>query len=221
MLKTLALVALLNAAPDSVRYSGRMGQLEVAPPKLVDAGISVDGALDEAAWGEAAILAGFSQYMPVEGIEASQQTEVRVFYTEEAIYFGIRAYDTEPELILARFGERDRVTFSDDFVRIILDTFDDQRQAYAFGVNPLGLQADGFINEGSSGGFGGRGLFFLAIEIITRHRHDIVPMGELNVIDHQLPVTEDRLATEQIELPHTTETLTQALGEQLPLGLET
>jgi len=157
MLKALALVALLNAAPDSVRYSGRMGQLEVAPPKLVDAGISVDGALDEAAWGEAAILAGFSQYMPVEGIEASQQTEVRVFYTEEAIYFGIRAYDTEPELILARFGERDRVTFSDDFVRIILDTFDDQRQAYAFGVNPLGLQADGFINEGSSGGFGGRG----------------------------------------------------------------
>ena len=38
MLKALALVALLNAAPDSVRYSGRMGQLEVAPPKLVDAG---------------------------------------------------------------------------------------------------------------------------------------------------------------------------------------
>ena len=49
MLKALVLVTLLNAAPDSIRYSGRMGQLDVAPPKLVNAGISVDGALDEAA----------------------------------------------------------------------------------------------------------------------------------------------------------------------------
>ena len=159
MLKALVLLTLLNAPPDSVRYSGRLGQLDVAPPKLVDVGINVDGALDEAAWGEAAILAGFSQYMPVEGIEASQRTEVRVFYTDDAIYFGIRAYDSEPDLILARFGERDRISFSDDFVRIILDTFDDQRQAYAFTVNPLGLQDDGFITEGSSGGGrgGGRG----------------------------------------------------------------
>jgi hypothetical protein len=58
MLKTLALLALLNAAPDSVRYSGRLGQLDVAPPKLVDAGINVDGALDEAAWGRLRSLRG-------------------------------------------------------------------------------------------------------------------------------------------------------------------
>ena len=57
MLKALVFITLLNTAPDSVRYSGRMGELDVAPPKLVDASIDVDGALDEAAWGEAAILA--------------------------------------------------------------------------------------------------------------------------------------------------------------------
>ena len=155
MLTELLLLATLGTEPDSIRYNGRMGELEVSPPKLVDPGINVDGFLDERAWSTAAILGGFTQYVPVEGVEPSEPTEIRVFYTDEAIYFGIRAYDSDPDEILARFGERDRVTYNDDWVRIILDTFDDRRQAYAFAINPLGLQSDGLIVEGSSSGFGG------------------------------------------------------------------
>ena len=156
MLTELFLLATLGTEPDSIRYNGRMGELEVSPPKLVDPGINVDGLLDEQAWSTAAILGGFTQYVPVEGVESSEATEIRVFYTDEAIYFGIRAYDSDPDEILARFGERDRVTYNDDWVRIILDTFDDRRQAYSFAINPLGLQSDGLIVEGSSSGFGGR-----------------------------------------------------------------
>ncbi len=156
MLSELFLMATLGTEPDSLRYNGRMGELEVSPPKLVDPGINVDGLLDEQAWTTAAILGGFTQYVPVEGVEPSEATEIRVFYTDEAIYFGIRAYDSDPGEILARFGERDRVTYNDDWVRIILDTFDDRRQAYAFAINPLGLQSDGLIVEGGTSGFGGR-----------------------------------------------------------------
>ena len=156
MLSELFLIATLGTEPDSLRYNGRMGELEVSPPKLVDPGINVDGLLDEQAWTTAAILGGFTQYVPVEGVEPSEATEIRVFYTDEAIYFGIRAYDSDPGEILARFGERDRVTYNDDWVRIILDTFDDRRQAYAFAINPLGLQSDGLIVEGGTSGFGGR-----------------------------------------------------------------
>ncbi|MCH2464932.1 MAG: carbohydrate binding family 9 domain-containing protein, partial [Gemmatimonadetes bacterium] len=157
MLTGLFLLATLATEPDSIRYSGRMGELEVSPPKLVDPGINIDGRLDEQAWGTAAILGGFTQYIPIEGVDPTEPTEVRVFYTDEAIYFGIRAYDSDPDEILARFGERDRVTYNDDWVRIILDTFDDRRQAYAFSINPLGLQSDGLIVEGSVSGFGGGG----------------------------------------------------------------
>lgn len=154
MLKLLSLVALLSTPADSVIYSGRAGQLDVSPPRISSPSVSIDGRMDEAVWSDAAILTGFTQYEPVEGIEASENTEVRVFYTDEAIYFGIRAYDENPELILARLGERDRVVFNDDWVRLTLDTYNDQRQGYIFYVNPLGLQTDGLWVEGRSSGRG-------------------------------------------------------------------
>jgi Domain of unknown function (DUF5916) len=157
MLTILGLVAALHAAPDSILYSGRRGELDVALPRIENAQIHVDGKLDEAAWSRAAIMGGFTQYEPVEGIESSEDTEIRVFYAADAIYFGLRAYDRNPEDILARLGERDRAVFNDDWIRIMLDTFDDKRQAYVFYVNPLGLQTDGLWIEGRPSRFGGRG----------------------------------------------------------------
>ena len=133
---------------DPLVFSGRQGQLQVNVPRLDDPGLRIDGRLDEEAWATAAVLTDFSQYEPVEGIPSTEATEIRVFYTSDAMYFGVRAFDREPELILARLGERDRAVFGDDWVRIMLDTFDDQRQAYVFYVNPLGLQTDGLWIEG-------------------------------------------------------------------------
>lgn len=136
------------APSDTLHFSGRDSQLDVAPPRVEAPAIRVDGRMDEPAWQQAATLNGFTQYEPVEGIPATEATEVRVLYSGEAIYFGIRASDTEPHLVLARLGERDRSVFGDDWVRIILDTFDDQRQGYVFYVNPLGIQTDGLWIEG-------------------------------------------------------------------------
>ena len=140
------------------RYDGRAGDLAVATPAVEKAHIDVNGRLDEAAWERAAILQSFTQYEPVEGIPASQRTEVLVLVDESSLYFGIRAYDEDPQGIRATMGERDGFDRSDDYVRILLDTFNDQRKAYVFSVNPLGVQHDGIWNEGGStgrrGGFG-------------------------------------------------------------------
>ena len=38
--------------------------------------------------------------------------------------------------------------FDDDYVGILFDTFNDQRRAYEFDFNPLGIQADGIWTEG-------------------------------------------------------------------------
>ena len=122
--------------------------MEVSPPRMENPEIRIDGRLDEGVWEAAASLVGFTQYEPVEGLPSTADTEVRVLYSGEAIYFGIRASDADPELILARLGERDRAVFGDDWVRIILDTYDDQRQGYVFYVNPLGIQTDGYWVEG-------------------------------------------------------------------------
>ena len=129
-------------------YSGREGSLAITIPRIQDPNVSIDGRLDDAVWKTAAVLTDFTQYEPVEGIPSTEETQVRVFYSGDAIYFAVRAWDSEPDLILARLGERDRSVFTDDWIRIMLDTFDDQRQAYVFYVNPLGIQVDGLWIEG-------------------------------------------------------------------------
>lgn len=133
---------------DSTIFSGRDGQLAASIPRLENPDIEIDSRLDEEAWTRAAVLTGFTQYEPVEGLPGEGSTEVRVFYTSDAIYFSMRAVDSEPHLILAHMGERDRSVFTDDWFRIMLDTFDDHRQAYVFYVNPLGIQTDGLWIEG-------------------------------------------------------------------------
>jgi len=141
-----------------VRYSGRAADIEVATPSVPDAQIDVDGRLDDLAWSKAALLEGFTQFDPVEGSDASQETAVFVLVDDDAIYFAVRAYDDQPDQVRATLSERDSFTRSDDYVRFILDTFNDQRRAYVFTVNPLGVQHDGLWNEGGSagrqGGFG-------------------------------------------------------------------
>ena len=158
----LALAATLAAplSADSLVFSGREHELDVDIPRVEDAGVQVDARLDEPVWSRAAVLTGFTQYEPVEGMPTPFPTEVLVFYGPDAIYFGVRAYDEDPSGIQARMGQRDRSVFSDDWIRLMLDTFDDRRQAYVFYVNPLGIQTDGLWIEGlerrsGSGGSGG------------------------------------------------------------------
>jgi hypothetical protein len=141
-------------------FSGRNGELDVTAVRVEDPGITVDARLDEPAWARAAVLTDFTQYEPVEGMAATEPTQVRVFYTSSAIYFGIEAFDSEPELVLGRLAERDRSVFGDDWIRLMLDTFDDQRQAYVFYVNPLGIQTDGLWIEGLRSRFGGVSIDF-------------------------------------------------------------
>lgn len=109
---------------------------------------TIDGYLDEPAWQQATRLTGFSEYRPVDGQKASEQTEVLVWYSPSALYFGIIAHDSVPGSIRATNADRDNISL-DDSVRIFLDTFNDRRRAFIFGVNPLGVQEDGVQTEGS------------------------------------------------------------------------
>ncbi len=124
---------------------------------ILDADVRIDGRIEESVWETTPVLTGFTQYDPSEGVAATQPTNVSVFVTDDAIYFAIMAFDSDPGGIRATMAERDQVTRSNDYVRVVLDTFDDQRRAYSFSVNPYGVQQDGIWLEGGSGGRGGRG----------------------------------------------------------------
>src|SRR5690349_12030007 len=125
-------------------YNGRQNQINVKLPRI-EADATVDGALTEPAWQQAAVLTGFSQFSPHDGIPAADSTQVLVWYSPTAVYFGIRAYEDHGG-VHATLADRDKIS-SDDNVQILLGTFHDHRQAYVFAVNPLGVQMDGTIVE--------------------------------------------------------------------------
>ncbi len=117
-----------------------------AVPRLDEPAV-IDGSLDDGVWSRAARLGGFSEYQPVDGQPASERTEVLIWYSPKALYFGIRAFDSVPGSVRATVADRDSIS-NDDWIRIYLDTFNDRRRAFIFGVNPLGVQEDGVQTEG-------------------------------------------------------------------------
>ena len=129
-------------------FHGRSNQIDLELPRL-ESKVVIDGVLDDAAWRNAAVLTGFSQYSPVDGRPADDSTDVLVWYAPTAIYFGIRAF-ARPGTVRATLADRDKLS-GDDFLQILLDTFDDGRQALVFAVNPLGVQADGVRTESQQG----------------------------------------------------------------------
>ena len=135
-------------------FSGRANRIHVQVPRL-DAAVTVDGRLDEPVWAGAARLTDFSQYQPVDGQPAAEPTEVLVWYGPDAIYFGIRARELHGDVVRATRANRDNIS-SEDNVQILLDTYNDHRLAFLFGVNPLGVQQDGTRSDQFGGGAGGR-----------------------------------------------------------------
>ena len=154
MLPALALLALLQAPTDSgPAYSGRAHALHVVLPRI-DTSIVVDGVLSEPVWQRAARLIDFSEYQPVDSRPAEEPTEVLVWYSPTAIYFGIRAREVHGDLVHATHADRDNID-ADDYVQILLDTYNDRRRAFLFGVNPFGVQQDGVRIDAYAGGAGG------------------------------------------------------------------
>jgi hypothetical protein len=135
-------------------YVGRQHQTQVRLPR-VDAEVKIDGQLDEAVWRQAAVLTGFSQFSPLDGIPAEDSTEVLVWYSATAIHFGVRAFERHGA-VNATLADRDRIG-GDDHIQFLVSTFNDRRQASVFGVNPLGVQLDGTLvesNQDRRGSFG-------------------------------------------------------------------
>lgn len=120
-------------------------KFSVAPPHVNDVQITVDGRLDEPIWSQAAVLRDFWQYLPNDNRAADDSTTVLVWYSSTGIYFGIRAYQSSTS-VRATLADRDKIS-GDDYVEILLDTFNDRRQAFVFGVNPLGVEADGTLQD--------------------------------------------------------------------------
>ena len=127
-------------------------QRPVAQALKVTQAPTVDGnVLDDPAWQNATPLTEFWQIAPDAGQPASERTEVRIVYTDEAIYFGVVLTDSSPEGLTVSDSRRDSSLSDVDSFRILLDTYRDRQNGFIFGTNPAALEYDGQVaNEGGS-----------------------------------------------------------------------
>ncbi len=119
----------------------------------IDGAPTLDGTLDEPFWHQAKPSSGFIQQRPNEGRQVTEHTEVRVVYNDKTLYFGVYAYDSQPEQIIATQMRRDGSLADDDYFQIIIDTYLDRQNGIMFATNPDGARWDAQVrNEGRAEG---------------------------------------------------------------------
>jgi hypothetical protein len=153
-LGALALAAALAAGATDAR-----GQDWEAAATRVPSPPTIDGVLDEPYWRTIEPVTAFRQRDPVDGAEATERTEVRIAYDENALYFGMTMYDAEPHLILRNILQRGGWIDKDDRVLIALDTYHDGRNAYLFEIGALGAQDDALISDESGQDWNWDGIY--------------------------------------------------------------
>ena len=91
-------------------------------------------------------ISNFIQRFPKDGKPVTEPTVAYLGYSHRYFYAAFVCHDKTPNLIRAHLLARDSLG-DDDFVEVMLDTFHDQRRAFVFKTNALGIQADALYSE--------------------------------------------------------------------------
>ena len=114
---------------------------------FIDTPITLDGVLDELVWNQVEPATDFIQREPFEGQPATEKTEIRVLYDTEALYFGASVYDSEPDKLIINSLKQDYPITQSDGISFYLDTFNDDRNLYAFFINPAGAKHETQVED--------------------------------------------------------------------------
>ena len=108
----------------------------------------IDGKLTDESWSLAEPASGFTQRDPEEGKPATERTEVRFLYDDDALYVAARLFDSEPTGIARRLSRRD--TSADaDLISIYLDPMHDRLTGAVFRVSASNVQQDSILHNDS------------------------------------------------------------------------
>jgi len=130
-----------QAKPDGVHSS----PAPVANAVRLNGSVTLDGKLNEEVWRSAPAMTEFRQSQPDEGKPATQRTEVRFAYDDQALYVGARMFDSlGAKGVVTRLLRRDALSEADsDILQLIFDSYHDHSSRFIFHVNPSGSKRDG------------------------------------------------------------------------------
>ncbi|NKB34560.1 MAG: hydrolase [Pseudomonadales bacterium] len=107
---------------------------------------TIDGVVEDNEWTAATRIPINVEIAPGDNVEAEVFAEALLMEDGEVLYVAFVAEDPDPSQIRAIYRDRDSA-WNDDWIGIILDTFNDERRAFEFFVNPLGVQIDAIYDD--------------------------------------------------------------------------
>ena len=147
----IAIVVSFLGLPGAVWSQAPSANGKVFYARHTQSKITIDGELTEAVWETAEPIKDFTQREPTEGAPSMERTEVRILYDDKNLYIGYYCYDREPQKIVINEITRDFAFGNQDYIAVLLDTFNDDRNGYYFSTTPAGGQLDmQFFDEGRS-----------------------------------------------------------------------
>ncbi|HLA38783.1 MAG TPA: DUF5916 domain-containing protein, partial [Candidatus Glassbacteria bacterium] len=148
----------MSSAPDP-GYKTAWAIRVASPPSL-------DGYPEDSAWVKALPITDFTQGRPDEGAPPTEDTEIRIVYDDEAIYFLFICFDSEPDKVRARLTPRDYVQSSDN-VRVLIDSYFDRRTAFEFVVNAENVQEDVLWTDDTRRDESWNGIWYSAVRKLS------------------------------------------------------
>ena len=112
----------------------------------VEEGPAIDGYLSDEVWQQAALFTDFKMVLPRTGVAPSERTELRILHDEKNLYIGVYCFSADPAAIVVTDLQHDQSGEGSDTIRILLDPFQDKRNAYVFFVNAKGARTDGLAS---------------------------------------------------------------------------
>jgi hypothetical protein len=121
------------------------------PVKRTIRNIKIDGTIDEAAWKETIPATDFIEFRPNAGkpADTANKTEVYMLYDNTSVYIGGFCYERTKDSVSRELIGRDKVGIN-DFVGVIIDTYNDRINAVGFYVTPYGEQYDAKYSTGGN-----------------------------------------------------------------------
>jgi hypothetical protein len=146
-LKTMAQTAVTDTAKyiKNPKPSLKATRL-IKPPKI-------DGQPNDECWKGLPIADDFIMHRPQPYKKSPFRSEVKMAYDDVAIYILAYYYDSEPDKIRRELGARDNLDVAADIVNVGLDTYDDDQNAFRFGVTAAGAQFDSRVSNGNNSDF--------------------------------------------------------------------
>ena len=117
--------------------------------KRTNSRIVVDGLLDDSLWNSIPVVDSFINKWPTDNGKARLQTQVRIAYDEQFIYFGIKAFLSDKPPVIQSL-KRDINPYYSDGISIVIDPSNKNTSGYTFGVNAAGAQMDGIVQVNSA-----------------------------------------------------------------------